>query len=484
MTDSKVYIWGFPGVGKSFSVLPARFIDADCEKFKFTGISGDNLHKAGEWQGLSPDPNYPENYFSYIQELDADAVLINCHISLLGRIDKEKLLVVYPAEHLKEEYLQRYSDRGDNETFLRHMEEFFDDMVSYIRQNPFRKYEITESGVYLNNLINGGNLMGQFITKAELTTLFHDCRELGVFTPPEPYGTLSTSAELAQLCFEGAFEADIPKLQVALKEKKADIAKEQLFSLRRGGLSREELKDKILDGIVNGALHIHHGQIAPYSYGFEVRFTDEEGKTDHRWGCYCKFEEVADTVVQKIEAGQLDKVPLFANTDLKPVNIHKLLSAIEEKENNKLLSFTEATKLNMEPRGYYSGHVASLNDVHGGRGLDGIILGKFHGDYSSMTTCSQGDMLQALVAMKGFCLDAIGYIPSRPLTNFVLTYLKTRGTDITTYENLQAWITANPDKCALPENRNRKPSLNRQIQSADTRAGASPAQDKQIENER
>lgn len=483
MATDKVYIWGFPGVGKSSAYL-FRAVDVDCAEFEFRDIPNSSLHQAGEREGVSADPNYPENYFSYLQELDADAVLINCHISLLERIDKEKLLVVYPAEHLKEEYLQRYSDRGDNETFLRHMEESFDDMVSYIRQSPFRKYEIADSGIYLNNLINGGNLMGQFITKDELTTLFHECRELGVFTPPEPYGTLRPAAELAQLCFEGAFEADIPKLQVALKEKKAEIEKEQLFSLRRGGLSREELKDKILDGIVNGALSIHHGQIAPYSYGFEVRFADEEGKTDHRWGCYCKFEEVADTVVQKIEAGQLDKVPLFANTDLKPVNIHKLLAAIEDKENNKLLSFTEATKLKMEPRGYYSGHVANLNDVHTGRGLDGIILGKFHGDYSSMTTTSQSDMLQALVAMKGFCLDAIGYIPSRPLTNFVLNYLKTRGIDITTYEKLQAWIDANPDKCALPENRSRKPSLRNQIQSAGNRAGTSTTPPKQIENER
>ena len=87
--------------------------------------------------------------------------------------------------------------------------------------------------------------------------------------------------------------------------------------------------------------------------------------------------------------------------------------------------------------------------------LDGIILGHFQGDYSSITTGTENNTVRAMVALKGFCLDCVHRLPSRPLTEFVIGYLKDHGTDISTPEKLNAWIRANPDKCALPENRGR-----------------------------
>jgi len=65
--------------------------------------------------------------------------------------------------------------------------------------------------------------------------------------------------------------------------------------------------------------------------------------------------------------------------------------------------------------------------------------------------------VRALVALKGFCLDCVHKLPSRPLVQFVIDYLKDHGTDISTPEKLDAWIRKNPDKCALPENRARTP---------------------------
>ncbi len=61
------------------------------------------------------------------------------------------------------------------------------------------------------------------------------------------------------------------------------------------------------------------------------------------------------------------------------------------------------------------------------------------------------------MALKGFCLDCVHKLPSRPLVQFVIDYLKDHGTDISTPEKLNDWIRENPDRCALPENRVRRP---------------------------
>lgn len=52
------------------------------------------------------DQAYPNNYFDYIHSVDADMVLLNCHISLLEKLDGEDLLLVYPSAALKQEYLK------------------------------------------------------------------------------------------------------------------------------------------------------------------------------------------------------------------------------------------------------------------------------------------------------------------------------------------------------------------------------------------
>lgn len=200
-----------------------------------------------------------------------------------------------------------------------------------------------------------------------------------------------------------------------------------------------------MEGIVNGALSIRHTDVAPYSFGYEVVFRALEQRTTYRWACYCPLPQVAENITGKIENA------------MPQVDVNALLAGIELAEQNKITSFVLESASGLQRRGQYTGHVASAQDVHRGIALDGIILGHFNGDYSSMTTGTQNDTVRALVALKGFCLDCVHKLPSRPLAEFVISYLKEHGTDISTPEKLNAWIRKNPDKCALPENRERTP---------------------------
>lgn len=443
----KYYVWGFPGIGKSSVKSDLRIVDADHERFQFVLPEGASLHSRENTESVEWNPAYPQNYLDYICSVDADVVFLNCHISLLEALDRDRLLLVYPSPALKQEYLQRYAQRGDGGSYLRYMETAFDQVIDAVRDSPYRKYEITDPHIYLQNLIERGTIMDQLITKAELTDLLGECIQMGVYTPEGPADGKAPD-ELAQMLFEGHFSLDVASLRTKLADTREKLEQERALSVRRGGLSHEELSGKIMEGIVNGAFNIRHCEAAPYSYGYEVDFRSSKEGAGRHWTCFCALPKVAEEITCKIERA----VP--------PVDIFAILAEIELAEQNKITSFVLERDSGLEPRDRYTGHVANARDVHRGIALDGIILGHFQGDYSSITTGTQNDTVRTLVALKGFCLDCVHKLPSRPLYEFVVSYLKDHGTDISTPEKLSAWIRKNPDKCALPENRERKsPSL-------------------------
>lgn len=471
---NKYYIWGFPGIGKSKPVNSRlRIVDADCERFKFS-IPEDifnGLHSQKNVTWTQRNPAYPNNYWDYVRSVDADMVLLNCHIDLLKVLEGEKLLLVYPSIALKDEYLQRYMLRGDNNDYIRYMETAFDEIVATVRDSPYRKYEITDPHIYLPDLIEQGTIMEQFITKKELSGLLGECIQLGVYTQEGPAAG-KTPDELAQMLFDGRLVLDIAGLRNDLAGKKEALERENLLHERRGGLSHEELSGRIMEGIVNGALCIRHTDVAPYSLGYEVTFHSTGRDVTYRWACYCPLPNVAEDITHKIESA------------ISKVDISDFLAGIAAAEQNRITSFVPESASGLQRRGQYTGHVASAQDVHRGIALDGIILGHFQGDYSSMTTGTQNDTVRALVALKGFCLDCVHRLPSRPLAEFVITYLKDHGTDISTPEKLNAWIRNNPDKCALPENRERMRPLSASRRAVSSKEDGAKNQKRQKQYER
>jgi len=478
-----LYIWAFPGMGKSSIRSDLNVVDADCERFKYIFPDGapSDLHKAEGWSGVLRNDSYPDNYLNFIKSVDADVVLLNCHISLLEHLDREKVLLIYPSLSLRKEYLARYAQRGDSESYIQHMGDSYSDMIRTLQTSPFRKYEVTMPHIFLQNLLDGGCIMNQFITKNELAQLLGESIQLGVYTPPGTH-EYKTPEELAQSVFEGEIILDISQLKTVLNAEKKAIAALKEQEQRRGGLSRDELAAKIMQGIVNGALGIRYAEIAPYSHGYEVTFggIDEPGSTrsfTNRWECYNgNLFDVPQKVVIAIEAGRQNN-QVFGSV-CGPFDIHEMLRAIDDMEAHKIESFTPELDTDFErassPNRYpYRSSVASVMDVHAGKGLDGIVQHHYHGTYSTMTPVKQNTLVELLVCMKGFCLDCVDTLDaSLEERRGVVDYLKTQGIDVATPEKLTDWIKANPEKCALPENRVRKPSLDSQIGHACEKSSA------------
>ena len=502
------YLWCFPGLGKSFLCVPGlTVIDADCELFKFRNIAPGELHGSFEGKILERDETYPENYLGYIRSVEADVVLLNCHIGLLEKLDQAELLLVYPDLALIPEYLQRYRDRGDHVSFVSYMEEEAEGMLQFIEASEFDKYRVVESETYLSDLFERNDFKVKVMTRAELAEHIQRAKDLDILGFDNEKRALvcdsmfigdnsiynsssSLSAEaLASDVLDGKYALDIDQLERACVAREAELKKQreklishfqraidlnvlatdkahnaiicdlsfvangissaevhdaydladavmngkydfdidnlldvckqrelQLEELRfaelRGGLSRDELADKLMQGIVNGALGIRYAEIAPYSHGYEVTFGGEGPvgstyKFKNRWECYCDFFEIPAKIVSAIENGYQSSV-VFGKK-FEPLNIHEMLKAIDDMEGNQISSFTPAKETDLRRSNYPHslGSVASVMDVHAGKGLDGIVQHHYHGTYSTMTPVKQNELVETLVFMKGFCLDWI-----------------------------------------------------------------------------
>lgn len=456
---AQYYIWCFPGTGKSsVSQSVPDVLDADSRLFQFIGATPQMLHNTAARARTAPNPEYPDNYFNYIENAGSSYVLLNCHVSLLPRIPSENLLLIYPDISLKDEYLCRYRDRGDSESFISYMDESFADMVRAIESYPCRnKLRITDEHTYLTDILKGDFFMNEFMTKQDLCALLNEGIRYDLLSP-EVTGDYDRAEDIAQAIFEGKVELDFGDLRKKVEACEKAAEAERVATARRGGLTREELADKLMQGIVNGALSIYHGQIAPYSYGYEVKC---EGVC--RWECYCKLEEVPAKLVDFIEKG----IPLVID------DMGSFLSGIDKAEEMRIISFTPESEstLRRSRMPYERGSVATVKDVHSGNGLDGIVQHHFHGDYGTITTAAQNDLVETLVYLNGFCLDHLPNNFRDEHRDFIIGYLQRHGTDITTPEKLSAWIKNNPDKCALPANRARSKPLDSQISGASQRTG-------------
>lgn len=483
----KRYIWGFPGIGKtSLKLEGLNVIDADCRAFEFKNVNKNELHGSAGERSFERDFSYPQNYLDYIKSVDADVILINCHLSLLEDMDKDEILVVYPSKWLLMEYMERYVARGDHTSFVSYMATEAPGMIDYINRSNFEKYQVFTVNTYLTDLFERKDFKMKVMSRKELTEQLQRAMDLGVLkvdddikavTFNDAFANISHSDDpiyklgaetLAHLVLEGDYTLDIERLLIVCMQREAQNKKEQELLERRGGLSRAELEDKIMQGIVNGALGIRYDQIAPYSHGYEVTFGGEGDvgstwKFKNRWECYKGgFFDIPGKIAGMIEAGQQDG-RTFGNK-AQPLDIKELLAAIDEMEGKQIKEFTPEKETNFErwgARGYGSrGSVASVMDVHKGKGLDGIVQHHYHGDYSSMTPSRQNDLVETLVFMKGFCLDCLsGHLSEK---SQIVEYLKARGTDVSTPEKLQAWVKANPEKCGKEENRVRGMELKKE----------------------
>lgn len=115
-------ISAFPGTGKSYV------------KENRTDIT--------VWDSDSSDysksPNFPQNYIDHIKsgiEQGVDLILVSTHKVVRDALRKNNIefVVVNPQIELKDEYLQRYRDRGSPEAFISLINDSWDKWIKEIQ---------------------------------------------------------------------------------------------------------------------------------------------------------------------------------------------------------------------------------------------------------------------------------------------------------------------------------------------------------------
>lgn len=104
--SQQTIVCGFPGIGKSHASQEHGWHDSDSSKFSW------------ESPGVR-HPDFPGNYIDHLKTLEG-VVLVSTHAEVREALHKNDIpfILCYPMHGCKDEYLQRFRDRGSDEKFI------------------------------------------------------------------------------------------------------------------------------------------------------------------------------------------------------------------------------------------------------------------------------------------------------------------------------------------------------------------------------
>lgn len=144
--ESSYLISAFPGTGKSYYVdhgegsgyMPSGFAsDSDSSKF--------------------PKDNFPLNYLEHLESLiekRVSRIFVSSHEVVRNALfDRgHNFTLVYPAKHLKEEYLERYKQRGNTEAFIKLVSDNWDNWLDGCKSQIGCYHIELESNQFISNV--------------------------------------------------------------------------------------------------------------------------------------------------------------------------------------------------------------------------------------------------------------------------------------------------------------------------------------------
>ena len=144
----KKVVAGFPGVGKSVLFKNSNLNVLDSDSSKFSWIEPGVRH-----------PDFPQNYINHIKVNIgvADIILVSSHDVVRKALAESGIeyYLVYPDISLKEEYLDRYRQRGNDEKFIALLKSKWEEFILSIEEETFPTLLKLSSNQYLSDVIEG-----------------------------------------------------------------------------------------------------------------------------------------------------------------------------------------------------------------------------------------------------------------------------------------------------------------------------------------
>jgi hypothetical protein len=147
-----IVLSAFPGTGKSYfcntdvAYMPQNFaIDSDSSKFSWVVTNGIKER----------NPEFPSNYIKHIKEGIGKHkfIFVSSHKEVRDALVKEDIdfTLVYPDRLLKEEYIDRYKKRGNDDNFITLVEKNWDMWLDELEKQGGCKHLVLGSEKYLSN---------------------------------------------------------------------------------------------------------------------------------------------------------------------------------------------------------------------------------------------------------------------------------------------------------------------------------------------
>ena len=139
-------ISAFPGTGKThfYQNSELRVLDSDSSKYSWIEKGVRN-------------PEFPSNYVAYIKENlgCADFILVSSHVSVRQALLDEGLeyTLVFPERSQKNEYIERFRQRGSPESFIDLLMNNWDDWIKEMEEQTGCNKIKLNAGQYLSDVL-------------------------------------------------------------------------------------------------------------------------------------------------------------------------------------------------------------------------------------------------------------------------------------------------------------------------------------------
>ena len=154
----------FPGGGKSTICKEARKLGMFHVDVKKDGELGDLAPEClvplfDSDSSLFPKDGFPQNYIDHIKgilETYPDVVImVSSHDNVREALAENDIpfVLAYPQRELKDEYLNRYKERGSHEKFVEFMENNWNNFITSAEEDPNETHLVIGEGKYLLDVV-------------------------------------------------------------------------------------------------------------------------------------------------------------------------------------------------------------------------------------------------------------------------------------------------------------------------------------------
>jgi len=156
-----VIISAFPGTGKTYyqGKNPSSVIDSDSSHFSWDKDGNRNS-------------DFPQNYIKHIKEKKeemATIIFVSSHKVVRDALIENDLpfLLIFPERELKEEYLERFRSRGNNDAFVELLEKNWDAWMDEMESLTGCEIVRLKSGEFLGDFLNNLDRIDEAIGKLD-----------------------------------------------------------------------------------------------------------------------------------------------------------------------------------------------------------------------------------------------------------------------------------------------------------------------------